>query len=139
MSRSGYSEDNDGDWGVNLWAGAVASAIRGRRGQAFLRDLLAALDAMPVKRLIAEELVTASGEVCAIGSLGVRRGVDLSNTDPEDAESVGALFDISATLARQVVYENDEAGSHKQTREQRWARMRAWVAGQIKTQETNHG
>ena len=56
MSGSGYNDDCDG-WALIRWRGAVASAIRGRRGQAFLRDLLAALDAMPDKRLVADALV----------------------------------------------------------------------------------
>ena len=64
MSRSGYSDDCSGRE-LNLWRGAVESAIRGKRGQAFLREMLVALDAMPEKRLIAGELVTPTGEVCA--------------------------------------------------------------------------
>jgi hypothetical protein len=43
-------------WSHIRWRGAVASAIRGGRGQAFLREMLAAMDAMPVKRLVANEL-----------------------------------------------------------------------------------
>ncbi len=59
MSRSGYSDDLDqGD--LNRWRGAVASAIRGKRGQSFLRELLASLDAMPRKELISEAM-EASG------------------------------------------------------------------------------
>jgi len=57
MSRSGYTEDNDDQWALIRWRGAVKSAMRGKRGQAFLRELLAALDAMSVKRLIANDLV----------------------------------------------------------------------------------
>jgi hypothetical protein len=38
------------------WQGVVKSAIRGKKGQAFLKELLSALDAMPEKKLIAEEL-----------------------------------------------------------------------------------
>ncbi len=63
MSRSGYSDDLD-SWALIRWRGQVASAIRGRRGQAVLRDLLAALDAMPEKALVASELETPQGEVC---------------------------------------------------------------------------
>ena len=54
MSRSGYHDDCEG-W--DLIRGAVKSAIRGRRGQAFLKEMLAALDALPEKRLITEDLV----------------------------------------------------------------------------------
>ncbi len=56
MSRSGYSEDGD-QWQMIKWRGAVASAFRGRRGQAFLREMRDALDALPVKRLLRDELV----------------------------------------------------------------------------------
>ena len=42
MSRSNYSDDIDDYRQLVLWRGAVRSAIRGRRGQAFLHDLLTA-------------------------------------------------------------------------------------------------
>lgn len=69
MSRSGYSVDGDySEWQQIMHRGRVASATRGKRGQAMLRDLLGALDAMPHKRLIAHDLI-AAGKVCAISSL----------------------------------------------------------------------
>lgn len=55
MSRSGYSDDLD-SWSMIRWRGAVTSATRGARGQAFFREMLAALDAMPEKKLIADDL-----------------------------------------------------------------------------------
>lgn len=61
MSRSGYNDDID-NWALIKWRGQVASAIRGKRGQKMLRDLLAALDAMPEKSLIVHELESESGE-----------------------------------------------------------------------------
>lgn len=68
MSRSGYCDDYDCDpLPLGRWRGQVASAIRGKRGQAFLRELVAALDAMPEKRLIANDLEQA-GNVCAIAA-----------------------------------------------------------------------
>lgn len=57
MSRSGYVDDMCDQWAMICYRGAVSSAIRGRRGQAFLREMLAALDAMPEKRLISGALV----------------------------------------------------------------------------------
>lgn len=133
MSRSGYSDGCDRD-GINyLYRGVVASAARGRRGQAFLRDLIEALDALPEKRLISGELIQ-DGEVCAIGALGVKRGVDMSVLDPEDASTVGLVFNIAEQLAREVVWENDEAGPyHGETPKQRWIRMRSWAEALIKT------
>lgn len=107
MSRSGYSDDCDG-WDLIRWRGAVNSAIKGKRGQAFLRELAAALDAMPDKRLIADELQTAEGDYCTIGVLGAARGIDMSKLDPDDRETVAAAFNIAPALAAEIVYENDE-------------------------------
>ena len=128
MSRSGYSDDYEY---AAIWAGRVASASRGKRGQQFFRDLLAALDAMPEKSLIAHELQAPNGEVCAIGALGVARGVDMTKIDPECPEEFAAPFNIAECLARDVVYMNDEWGSGAEKPEDRWVRMRRWVAEQI--------
>jgi len=57
MSRSGYSDDCEDNWSWICWRGAVKSAIRGKRGQAFLRETLAALDALPERKLIAKDLI----------------------------------------------------------------------------------
>jgi len=130
VSRSGYTEDCDEDWQLYLYRGTVTRAINGRRGQAFLRDLLAALDAMEVKELIRDEL-EHEGAVCAIGALGKVRGIDMAKLDPEDAECVADQFGIAPTLARETVYMNDEALWHV-TPEDRWRLMRAWVVKNIK-------
>lgn len=126
MSRSGYTDDGN----YAMWRGQVASAIRGKRGQVFLRDLLKSLDEMPEKRLIANDL-RKDGEVCAIGCLGAARGVDLEKLDPEDYDTVAATFDIAQQLVREVEYVNDEDSSHM-TPEARWQNVRTWVAGLIR-------
>lgn len=132
MSRSGYYECDDGEtWAYIRSCGAQASAIKGKRGQKLLRDLLAALDAMPEKRLIAEELVTEDGEVCALGALGKARGLDMSGLDPEDWGQVAKAFGVSETLVRLIEYENDEVGGLPAP-ERRWQLMRDWVARQIR-------
>ena len=165
MSRSGYSDDCE-NWELIKWRGQVASATRGKRGQKLLREMLAALDAMPVKRLVAEELVN-EGEVCALGALGQARGVKMEDLDPEDYEAVADRFDIAHQLAQEIVYENDEGvaeydyidveicgpmrpwppdyGRHRQTVSvrvedmpaRRWKHMRDWVAKQIKEGSPN--
>lgn len=124
MSRSGYSDDCEN---LGLWRGAVQRATTGYRGQHLLRKLLAALDAMPVKRLIADEIQNESGDVCALGAL-----------DPAvkeyDAVYLAEHFGIAHALAAEIVYMNDEAfvwREDAETPEQRWVRMRAWVASQI--------
>jgi hypothetical protein len=133
MSRSDYTDDDE-DGRLAMWRGAVMSSIRGKRGQKLLRDLLAAFDAMPVKELIAEELVTSNGSVCALGALGVARGLDLKDIDPEDYTRVAQAFDIAEPLAREIEYMNDEGhwGAFEETPAERWKRMRKWVAAQIK-------
>jgi hypothetical protein len=130
MSRSGYSDDFDG-WATIRWRGAVKSAIRGKRGQAFLKELLDELDAMPVKRLIVEEL-EMGGEFCTLGVIGKSRGIDMTALQPEDTEIVSERLNLAEALVREIVYMNDEAGYFKETPECRFSRMRAWVAEQIR-------
>jgi hypothetical protein len=130
MGRCGYSDDYD-NWAMICWRGAVASAIRGKRGQAFLREMLAALDAMPERLLIKGEL-EESGQVCALASVGMARGVDMSQVDPYDRETVAGTFGISDALAAEIMYENDEMSGYKETPEQRFVRVRRWVTAHIR-------
>lgn len=153
MSRSGYSDDCDG-WALIRWRGAVAAAIRGRRGQSFLRELAEALDAMPAKRLIAEEL-EADGEFCALGCIGARRGLDLRAINPENREAVALAFGIPPALAAEIMFENDDdfiswewvevcgpmrpGEQHRPTirqevgnaEELRWHKVRKWVESHL--------
>ena len=158
MSRSGYIDDCYDPLELGRWRGRVASAIRGKRGQQLLRDALAALDAMPDKRLVknflifdgygdpysdavivgADELADSFGNpmpqggVCLLGAVGRHRNIDMSNLDPEDSESVAGAFDIADPLAREIVFMNDEAGLFRESPEARWQRMRDWVVAHIK-------
>lgn len=151
MSRSGYCEDMDDQWRFIMWRGTVKSAIRGKRGQAFLREMLAAMDALPEKRLVASEL-EANGQVCAIGSVGLARGVDMSQIDPENYDAVATTFGIAAPLAQEIVYMNDEYWSfstndqghinHDEagkairiTPEERFTKMRAWIVRNLSKAE----
>lgn len=135
MSRAHYSEDLE-NWDMIRWRGRVMSATRGKRGQLFLRDLLVALDEMPDKRLIRNDLQNEDGQVCAIGALGLKRGIDMSTIDPEEAETVAAAFNIAEPLAREVVYMNDEYFDYRMTAEERFTKMRAWIGTQIKAEIT---
>lgn len=138
MSRSGYTDDCDEQWQHALWRGTVASSIRGKRGQAALKEMLGALAALPAKRLIREELEIDTGmpfhrgDVCALGALGKARGMDLSKLDPEDTETAAGAFNLAEPMTREIVWVNDEAGPRRETPEQRFERVRKWVAGQIK-------
>lgn len=162
MSRSGYSDDIENQWALIRWRGAVTSALRGKRGQAFLRELVAAMDAMPEKRLASESLVTADGEFCTLGVVGAARGIDMQAIDPDDWHQVAATFGLPQSMVREIVYENDEYiddwewrtveicgpmrphypdwGRHTRevrvpsinAAERRWQYMRNWAANQIK-------
>lgn len=134
MSRSGYSDDygDDDPLALGRYRAMVASATRGKRGQALFKDILIAMNGMPCKRLIAHELEEQDGAVCAIGAAGKLRGVDMSGLDPEDAETVAGRFNIADCLAREIVWENDECGRRKETPDERFRRMRKWVRSQIK-------
>jgi len=127
MSRSGYSDDLD-SLELGRWRGQVAAATRGKRGQKFFRDLVAALDTMPEKKLVKSELETSDG-VCALGALARFRAVIMDDLDPYDHEELGRAFDIAHQLAQETMYENDE--SYTKTDEERWVYVRAWAAKQI--------
>lgn len=151
MSRSGYIDDCEDQWSWICWRGAVKSAIRGKRGQAFLRETLAALDAMPERKLIAHDLIklprqverwkqqgiwfwdieTELESVCALGAVGVARNIDMTGVDPEDNEAVAVLFGIPHALACEIMYMNDEAW-WRATPEERFIKMRAWIVGEIR-------
>ena len=138
MSRSGYSDDCDGNL-LNLYRANVDRTIAGKRGQTFLREMLTALDAMPVKELIAGEVVRDEAHVCAIGAVAVARKADVSRLDIYDGDEVGRTFGITSVLAREIAYENDEHRSYnyeahrfqEETPAERWTRMRAWVAANL--------
>lgn len=129
MSRSGCCEGYD-YWAMIRWQGAVTSAIRGRRGQAFLREMIAAFDAMPEKRLIQEALEDKHGDVCAIGAVGRARGIDMSGIDPENRENVAHVFGIAESMVAEIAYENDEEFC-SETPEERFEWMRRWVVNNL--------
>lgn len=146
MSRSGYTDDN-GDykqWRLIMYRGAVKSAFRGARGQAFLKELRDALDAMPVKELIAQSFKVEDGAVCALGAVGARRGLDMTKhnsadddyDDGEGAASAAHELGIAEAMAREIVWTNDEGSRGYRTEDgkwrderpdERWARVRMWV------------
>jgi len=134
MSRSGYVDDLDPQV-LNLYRGTVARTIKSKRGQAFLRELAAAMDAMPEKALIASELINDEGDCCTIGVICKARGIDVSQIDYEDPESVGKAVGIARQMAAEIEYENDECGWRygrgDETPEEKWQRMRAWVEKHI--------
>jgi hypothetical protein len=124
-------------------------ALKSKRGRKLLRDLANALDAMPVKRLVPNSFEAPTGEVCSLGAVGRARGLDMtpleaiaseisnSVNDYEAGESIcllneeaAAAFDAARTLVAEIMFTNDDGPLHE-TPEQRFVRMRMWVAGHL--------
>jgi hypothetical protein len=138
--------DSD-DYGYEPWmegqaAGALRSAIRGRRGQRLLRDLVAGLDALPEPELAAGALEDPeTGCACALGVVRRQRGPEAvplpcDPTDPDlDWRELAGPFDISQALANDVVAQNDyyTVGNDKQSRRLRWLCVRVWAVGHLIT------
>jgi len=138
MTRSGYTDECEETWDWVRWRGIVASSIRGKRGQKMLRDLLVALDAMPVKELHSDVLVEEDGSCCAIGALlkhrevpGVEQGIDPYVGNDWIAEEL----DVAEPLVQEIEWMNDEFCYG--TPENRWGMMRAWIVKQLR--ETING
>jgi hypothetical protein len=118
MSRHGYVDyEGDDPLAEGRWRGAMVAAKRGKRGQAFFRELIEALDAMPEKALAAHSFVQG-GEVCALGAVALKRGIDVSEFEPPndenewddeiDHDALAAKFNVAACLAREVMFKNDD-------------------------------
>lgn len=140
MDRSNYSEDCYG-WDLIRWRGAVAQSIRSKRGQAFLKELLTALDAMPVKELVRGELVTPQGEVCAMGSVLVRRGVDAKDLDEYDYDQIASIAGVAPALVREIEFINDDCYTGRLASEhgitegaRRYSIVRQWVKSNIRAE-----
>jgi hypothetical protein len=106
MSRINYSDEEDYPGQFNLWQANCMRSIKGKAGQAALRELEQALLALPEKRLIADELEDADGEVCAIGALAKYRNVT-PKSDPEEMEMVGVELGMPEMVAWKIVCLND--------------------------------
>ena len=110
MSRSGYTDECNDPLAYGGYRQAVHNALRGKRGQALLRDLAAALDAMTDKRLHPGSFATPEGEFCALGALAHQRGIkvdDLGNEEDCDSEQVADRFGIAKAMAAEIMDMND--------------------------------
>jgi len=117
------------------WRGAVTRAIKGKRGQVFLRELLAALDAMPEKALISSQLRDEQGDVCALGAACAKKEVDPTAFDVEDEDHhdpLGRALGIAPALVAEIEYVNDDSDYRReQDPFNRYARVRKWVEQHI--------
>lgn len=131
-----YYDDEPSPQEEGLIAGALRSAIRGKRGQRFLRDLIAALDALPSKELSAGALEDEqTGCCCAFGAVRRWRGaaaVPLWFDPMEEDLSPSHLaepFNVSETLAWAVVAANEScfSGNAEPERRRRWEEVKRWA------------
>lgn len=129
MSRSNYAEDID-NWALIKWRGQVVSALRGKRGQSFLRELISALEEMPHKRLIKNNL-EFEGEFCALGVVAQKKGLEINKLPLDDVGILADKLNIAYAMTCEIVYENDEVACNE-TPEIRWARMLAWAKSHLK-------
>lgn len=157
MSRISYSDDPDYPGQFELWQANCRRSLKGKAGQAALRELETALLALPEKRLIAEQLFDDEGEVCAIGALAKHKGQltdDLRAWGEREMEEVGVHLGMPRLVAWKVVELNDFhltgsdlvtcAGPYRWpaekpkvwvpiTAESRYQQILAWVQRQLKT------
>ena len=149
MSRIIYNECMD-NRELGLQMGRDAQAIRGKRGQAFLRELEAALLSLTPRRLIVDVLCDQQGEVCALGAVARKRLVTQGATyaeaelalcpdndpepyfweDPDDdtTEYAVKVLGLSATMAWLIQEANDDPEGPSRTPEQRYD----YVLGQVR-------
>ena len=143
MSRDWEGGDNyDDNWALDMgrWERNSRAVLRSKRGQQALRELEAALLALPVKRLVADDLclpvaITDDGEViyrvCAIGALGLHRGIDpasMAEWNEEGREGtvgMGESLGLRRTLAWVIGETNDRI--YRETEEQRYERVLQWI------------
>lgn len=121
MSRSGYVDDYE-EPALTLYRRAVENAIKGKRGQALLRELESALVALPDKALTCEDMARPEDDsVCALGAVALKRGIDkgkdrltvlkeIAEKFPEGCEAPELCdeFNIAEALAKEITYVNDE-------------------------------
>jgi hypothetical protein len=133
VSRSGYSDDCEN---YACWRGAVESALHGKRGQAFLLELVHALDALPEKRLTLDSLQRHGGlTVCALGAVGRARGMNLESLENKETDDVAEAFGIAPAMAKEITYVNDEVPLFQRTTstwkepndEERFTLVRKWA------------
>ena len=154
--RLDYCDEEERPGQFALWDANCRRSLRGQVGQRELRELEAALLALPEKRLIHGALEDEAGGVCAIAAYAKHKGVDISQHDLEDeSDEVGIQAGMPRLVAWKVVAMNDlhfdtvwevaegpiqrGHGQYKggiplvrdMTPEERYEKMLAWVQSQI--------
>lgn len=143
----------DGDCDSNicyLWDSVHKRAREGKRGQAFLKELEVALLALPEKKL-AYGAFCRDGEVCALGSVALKREMDAGasreeamtliqnelsekeefSDDMDFLEAAKDRLKMTGSLAYDVMEMNDR-GKDGWTPEVRYQAVLDWVRKNLK-------
>lgn len=137
---------------VNLWRGNLHRQIRSKRGQAFLKELLAAIEVLPDKRLASGVIAKPDGPVCSLGAMALARRIasgedprlvldELSSIIVDDSDERWKGEEIEewakqelacpSHLAWEIPFVNDYGSFHSETPESRYERMVAWTRAKI--------
>lgn len=152
MSRFSDYEEWDGPDTSGLWWSSFHRAINSDRGQKMLREIEAALLAMPERTLIADVLSDASGGVCAVGAVAAHRRVKAGQSWEDAVLSLPMIEDgdetayfaqtalgMARTIAWEIAQENDRElwdwNVAQELPQARYERVLAWVQSRIKTVE----
>ena len=136
MSRSNYSHEWTNE--MNLYRATVDRSINGKRGQAFLKRLIKALEAMPTKELHADIFAKPDGACCAMGAVALYEGHDIEKDyDPnvqDDSNYAYEKLNISQSMAAEIAFVNDYEGYFKENERPaiKWKRMYAWAKDRLK-------
>lgn len=158
-----YAEEEALAGQAALWEANMERSISGRKGQAALRRVEAALLALPEKKLAANALETDDGTVCALAALAKYEHYqgslalpsppadenDYAGWDEWDAEGSEqveeAMLNLAAGLrvpklvAMAIIERNDEDAWHRNalTPERRYERVLSWVQQKIQRTVTS--
>jgi hypothetical protein len=161
MSRFDVDYDSEGPNTVGLWRSSLQRAINSARGQRLLREIEAALLAMPEHKLIADEIAHAvdwdeDGDpideprvigVCVVGAYAAHQrardeGVSWARAVFDLAEELGGEVDcwetqelgVSLGMARTIAWELAYVNDERfggLTDECRWEAVLGWVRERI--------
>lgn len=135
MSRIGYAEDETFPGQFSLWQANCGRSLQSQKGQGSLRELEAALLALPTKRLVANEFDNGT-DVCAIGALARFKGLKPEGDTEYEMEEVGVQCGMPRLVAWKVVEVNDFSDLYsfsgpKLTPERRYDLVLDWVRRQL--------
>lgn len=143
--RLSWTEDEAFPGQFALWQANCRRSLESKRGQAALRELEAALLALPVPELVGSALETPERGVCAIGALARYKAIDVSSDADQLRHSLNEDDDYEAQAIMEGVadacgvppmvawktIEINDIDCDGMTPAQRHQRVLRWVRSQI--------